>query len=322
MNLTPRNISCLLLAVATVAACSSDDESDSSSEAYVQYYNASPNSTATALVLDGYQYTAIDYADSQPRYVYGTGTVEMEVVGSDELGDEISLYTSSLSLANGDEHFFVLTGDYSEPELLDIQYDRTEMDELNDDDSDDYSKMQVLVAHAAVGEATYDVYFAKEGEDFNAAAMLDSLSYKSNSGEVMFDTGEYVLYLAETGASVPIYTTATLDLSSNTVYKFVIRNSYGPGMPKLTIDAVDSTGSPTQYANIDANAEYRVFNALINAEEIDITMSSNQETQHLYDLEQYELSEFTAIGYSDYGVTIIDNSANEILANNLLVTFN
>lgn len=322
MNFTPRSMSCLFLALVTVTGCSSDDESDSSSEAYVQYYSASANSTATALVLDDYQYTAINYADSQPRYVYSTGTVEMEVVGSDESGDEISLYTSSLSLANGDDHFFVLTGDYSEPELIDIQYDRTEMDELNDDDSDDYSKMQVLVAHAALGEATYDVYFGKDGEGFSAAAMLDSLSYKSYSSEVMFDTGDYVLYLTETGASVPIYTTATLDLSSNTVYKFVIRNSFGPGTPKLTIDAVDSTGSPTQYANIDANAEYRVFNALINAEEIDITMSSNQETQYLYDLGQYELSDFTAIGYSDYGVTVTDKSANEILANNLLVTFN
>ncbi|PKG56305.1 DUF4397 domain-containing protein [Shewanella sp. GutDb-MelDb] len=322
MNFTPRGITCLFLALATAVGCSSDDDSDSSSEAYIQYYNASPNSTATALVLDGYQYTAVSYADAQPRYVYNTGSSEMEVIGTDELGDELSLYSSTLSLSNDDEHFFVLLGDYGATELLDIQYDRSEMDELNMDESDDYSKMQMLVMHAAMDEPTYDVYFGLDGEDFSGANMLDSLSYKDHSSELMFDTGEYVLYLTQTGQSTPIYTTATLDLTANTVYKFVIRNSFGPGTPKLTIDAVDSTGSPTQYANIDANAEYRVFNALNSVDNIDIAIASNQETQYLYELGKHSLSDFKTIGYNDYGVTITNKDSNEVLANNLLVTFN
>ncbi|MCL1057257.1 DUF4397 domain-containing protein [Shewanella gelidimarina] len=322
MNFTPRGITCLFFALATAVGCSSDDESDSSNEAYVQYYNASPNSTATALVLDGYQYTAVNYADAQPRYVYSTGSSEMEVIGTDELGEELSLYTSTLSLSNNDDHFFVLLGDYASTELLDIQYDRSEMDELNLDESDDYSKMQILVTHAAIDEPTYDVYFGIDGEDFSAATMLDSLSYKGYSAELMYDTGEYVLYLAQAGESTPIYTTATLDLSANTVYKFVIRNSFGPGTPKLTIDAVDSTGTPTQYANIDANAEYRIFNALNSVDNIDITLASNLETQYLYDLAKHGLSDFKTIGYNDYGVTITSKDPSEVLANNLLVTFN
>ncbi|MCL1048663.1 hypothetical protein L2755_03305 [Shewanella abyssi] len=322
MKFTPRGITCLFFALATTVGCSSGDASDSSSEAYVQYYNASPNSTATALVLDGYQYTAVSYADSQPRYVYSTGSAEMEIVGTDEQGEELSLYTATLSLANEDDHFFVLLGDYGATELLDIQYDRSEMDELNSDESDDYSKMQMLVTHAAMNEPTYDIYFGIDGEGFSAATMLDSLSYKGFSTELMFDTGEYVLYLTEAGETTPIYTTTALDLSDNTVYKFVIRNSFGPGTPKITIDAVDSTGSPTQYANIDANAEYRVFNALNNVDNIDIAIASNQETQYLYELGKHSLSDFKTIGYNDYGVTITNNDSSEVLANNLLVTFN
>jgi hypothetical protein len=41
----------------------SDSEESRDDVAYVQFYNASPNSTSTSLVLDDYSYTAIDFVE-------------------------------------------------------------------------------------------------------------------------------------------------------------------------------------------------------------------------------------------------------------------
>ncbi|GIU19368.1 MULTISPECIES: DUF4397 domain-containing protein [unclassified Shewanella] len=322
MKLTTwRNISLSVL-MSTLVACSSDDNGSTSDSSYIQYYNASPNSTSTVLVLDDYGYSEVSFSDALPRYEYGTGLSELEITGLDASGEELTLYQASVELANTDNHLFMLVGDYSEPELLDIVYRRSEMDELNSDESGDYSKMQVLVAHAAMGESSFDVYFGKPAEGFSSATMLASLSYKSYSNEQMFDTGEYVLYLTESGKTAPIFTTATLELTANTVYKLIVRNSFGPGVPKLTVDNVDSTGSPEQYSNIDANAEYRLFNGLTNTDMINAELVSHQESQYLYELSQNQLTEFKAIGYNDYGVSISDSATSDVLANNLLVTFN
>lgn len=322
MKQTPWRYIGLSVVLATVAACSSDDSESTSSASYIQYYNGSANSTSTVLILDDYAYSAVSFADSLPRYEYGTGTTELEIAGFNALGDEVTLYQSTIELSDADNHLFMLVGDYSEPELIDIVYNRSELDELNSDESGDYSKMQVLVAHAAMGESSLDAYFGKQGEGFDSATMLDSLSYKSYSNEQMFDTGEYVLYLTESGKTVPIFTTTLLELTDKTVYKLIIRNSFGPGGVKITVDNVDSTGTPEQYVNIDANAEYRLFNGLNNRDMIDAQIVSNQESQYLYDLEQNQLTEFKAIGYNDYGVTITNSASNQILANNLLITFN
>ncbi|MGS0689991.1 hypothetical protein [Shewanella sp. 0m-4] len=312
----------LSLVLLSMAGCSSDDNESSSNSSYIQYYNASPNSTATRLVLDDYPYSDVEYADTMPRYEYLTGNVELEITGFDATNDEQSLYQSIVELGNTENHLFMLVGDYSEPEFVDINYNRSEMDELNNDESGDYSKMQVLVAHAAMGEPSFDLYFAKQGEEFGSAVMLDSLNYKEHTTEQMYDTGEYVLYLTKSGETVPIYTTATLELNANTVYKLIIRNSFGPGVPKLTVDNVDSTGTPETHANIDANAEFRFFNGLNATHTINAQIVSNEESQYLYDLNQNQLTEFKDIGYNDYGVSIVDSTTNAVLANNLLVTFN
>ncbi|MCU7375819.1 hypothetical protein PEC18_34670 [Paucibacter sp. O1-1] len=85
----------LISAVGTVMfGCGSDSSDSSSSDvAYVQYYNASPNSTSTSLVLDDYSYTAIDFADAMPRYGYSTGSVDLEIEGQDEDGETVTIYT-------------------------------------------------------------------------------------------------------------------------------------------------------------------------------------------------------------------------------------
>ena len=312
----------LSAALLGVTACSSDDEDTSSDASYIQFYNASPNSTSARLSMDEYEYTGVDFADSMARYSYSTGSVELAVIGNDELGDAQTLYEQSIDLGNDEEHLFMLVGDYHSPEFIDINYQREEMDELNSDEDEDYSKMQVLVAHTAMNSAGFDVYIGLYGREFIDATLLSEVNYKEHSEAVIFDTGDYILYLTEPNSMEPVYTTASMSLSTNTVYKLIIRESFGPGTPNITIDAVDSTSTPVTYANVDAHAEFRLFNALSEQGSIDAEMINHIGVIQVNNIEVGKASGFEEIDFDDYAVQIQQSDSGEVLANNLLVTFN
>jgi len=312
----------LSAALLGVTACSSDDEDTSSDASYIQFYNASPNSTSARLSMDEYEYTGVDFADSMARYSYSTGSVELAVIGNDELGDAQTLYEQSIDLGNDEEHLFMLVGDYHSPEFIDINYQREEMDELNSDEDEDYSKMQVLVAHTAMNSAGFDVYIGLYGREFIDATLISEVNYKEHSEAVIFDTGDYILYLTEPNSMEPVYTTASMSLSTNTVYKLIIRESFGPGTPNITIDAVDSTSTPVTYANVDAHAEFRLFNALSEQGSIDAEMINHIGVIQVNNIEVGKASGFEEIDFDDYAVQIQQSDSGEVLANNLLVTFN
>ncbi|QYJ99394.1 hypothetical protein K0J45_09460 [Shewanella alkalitolerans] len=312
----------LLAGVAVMMAACDSDETSSDAAAYIQFYNASPNSVATHLVLDEHAYTAVEFSDALPRYQYALGEAEASIRGYDAGGDTVELHEFSLDLKDGDNHLFVLIGDYESSEYLDIRYERSEMDEINDDADSDESKMQILAVHGAMDEGAYDLYLAKAGSSFSEAELLGSLSYKENTEAVMLDTGEYVLYLTEPGESQPVFHTSTMVLTSETVNKLVLHNSFGPGEPKLVVDNVDSTGTPVGYVNQDADAEFRVYNAMNQARSLDLQLSSDAQNINLTALTPNTLSDFSAIDYNDYGVSVFDTGSADLLANNLLVTFN
>ncbi|MPY25098.1 DUF4397 domain-containing protein [Shewanella psychropiezotolerans] len=303
-------------------ACSSDDEESSTDESYIQFYNASANSTSLSLSLDDYQYTAVEYANAMPKYAYVTGEVELEITGEDEIGEDLVKYQETLNLNYGEHHLFMLVGDYHSPEFLDVSYLTTEMDELNDDEDVDYSKMQVLVAHTAMDAGAYDVYIGVDGREFIDATLLDSLSYKGSTLGVTLDTGDYVIYLTGTGSLEPVYTTASLSLTAETVYKLIIRDSFGPGTPNITIDNVDSTSGADNHANIDAAAEFRLFNGLKEQGTVEVLVTNNGNDIAIKDIELGQSTEFQLVDFDDYGVTIIQVESQAVLANNLLVTFN
>lgn len=305
-----------------VTGCGSDDEEGATDASYVQFYNASANSTSLSLSLDDYQYSAVDYANAMPKYAYATGDTELEIVGRDDIGDELVNYQYSLDLNNAEHHLFMLVGDYHSPEFMDMAYDTEEMDGFNDDESADLSKMQVLVGHTAMSAGAFDVYIGVNGREFIDATLLDNLSYKGSSTSTVFDTGEYVIYLTESGMLEPIYTTAALSLLSKTVYKLIIRDSFGPGSPDVTIDNVDSTSGADNYANIEANAEFRVFNSLSEHGLIDVKVKNNGTDVEMKGIELGQVTAFQAVDFDDYGVTITQGDSQQELANNLLVTFN
>jgi len=306
---------------ALLLGCGSDSEDSSDDVAYVQFYNASPNSTSTSLVLDDYSYTAVDFADAMPRYAYSTGSTELDIYGQDADSETVTVYSDTLDLASDSNHLFVLYGDYLDPLLLDINYSREDMDELNADDDYDYSKMAVLVANVATDEGTFDAYISLDTQTIDDATMLGSVAYSNYTSEQVFDTDDYIVYLTETGTKNVLYTTGSMSFTSETAYKLIIRNSFGSGELKVTIDSVDSTTTPVNYAGLEATAAYRVFNGL-ETQSIDIDVASKQESQYLYDIAPVSITDYQSTSFNDYGITAKNATTKATLFDNLLVTFN
>ncbi|MCL1067878.1 hypothetical protein L2735_13865 [Shewanella olleyana] len=317
--------SLMMVCMGSVAlvGCDSSDDSDESSDssAYVQYYNASANSTATSLVLDDYEYSDIEFGDSMPRYGYDTGSVEMEIYGQDENEDTVTIYSEDMNFSNGDNHLFVLYGDYHSPELLDISYERSDMDDMNDDDDEDYSKMQVLIANVTSEDMAYDAYISLDSDEYQDATMLGSIGYRGYTTELMLDTDEYVIYLTEQGTDEVVYTTESMSLTTETVYKFILRNSFGSGDLKITLDSVDSTSTPVSYTNIDSTADFRIFNGLEDVT-VNVDVESKLESHYLRDIASFTVSDFQQTGFNDYGVTVTNTDSSETILDNVLVTFN
>jgi|TARA_R110002050_G_scaffold60446_4_gene134073 hypothetical protein len=324
VNMFNKKISRLMMVSAMGAlllGCGSDSEESSDDVAYVQFYNASPNSTSTSLVLDDYSYTAVDFADAMPRYAYSTGSTELEIYGQDEDSETVTVYSDTVDLASDSNHLYVLYGDYHDPELLDINYSRDEMDELNADDDNDYSKMEVLVANVATDEGAFDTYISLDTQTIDEAVMLGNVPYSSYTSEQIFDTDDYIVYLTETGTKNVLYTTGSMSLTSETAYKLIIRNSFGAGDINVTIDSIDSTTTPVTYAALEATADYRVFNGL-ETQSIDVDVASKQETQYLYGISPFTVTAYQSTSFNDYGITTKDATSKAKLFDNLLVTFN
>ncbi|MCU7375817.1 hypothetical protein PEC18_34660 [Paucibacter sp. O1-1] len=53
----------------------------------------------------------------------------------------------------------------------------------------------------------------------------------------------------------------------------------------------------------------------------DVTISSQQETQYLYDVAAFSVSDYQSTSFNDYGITVNDATTKTQLFNNSLVTF-
>ena len=90
-----RAVSLLLIAI-TLAACgsSSDSESDDYPNAYLQFYNASPNgATVTMREVDGDAFGSAQFGDTTSLYARENGEVELEFVRMDAEDQEVLIDT-------------------------------------------------------------------------------------------------------------------------------------------------------------------------------------------------------------------------------------
>lgn len=323
LNNKLKGFAVLTFACLGVTACggsdNNKDEDTSKTDTYVQFYNASVGSTATALKIGDKTYESVNYADAMPRFTSTPGVSAVEVMGKDASNKDISLYKEDIDLKTAMDHFFVLHGDFASPSLLNINYSRTELDKQNAEA--DKSKMQLLIAHTAMDAPAYDAYIAKADQSFADAVMLGSVAYGEVSTPQILDTGDYKVYLAPAGTTNVSYTTASINFKTKVPYKLILRESFGASDAKISLDSVDSTTNVRNHVALESSVDFRVFNGLAE-HNVDVKVVSNKQEALFSNVAPFGVTAYQGAEFNDFGVSVFDHTSQAKLLDNVLITLN
>ncbi|MGE6451388.1 DUF4397 domain-containing protein [Shewanella baltica] len=317
-----KGFAAVTVACLAVTACGSDSNNEDGTDqnaTYVQFYNASAGSTATALKVADKTYESVIYGDTMPRFTSTAGVSAIEVMAKDASDKDISIYKEDIDLKVATDHFFVLHGDFASPALLNINYSRTELDKQNAEA--DKSKMQLLIAHTATDAPAYDAYIAKADKGFADAVMLGSVSYGEVSTPQILDTGDYKIYLTAAGTTNISYTTASINFKTKVPYKLILRESFGASAAKISLDSVDSTTNVRNHVALESSVDFRVFNGLAT-HNVDVKVVSSKQEALFSNVAPFGVTAYQGAEFNDFGVSVFDHGTQNKLLDNVLITLN
>ena len=309
-----------------VVSCGGDDKKDSTKEvAYVQYYNASPDSTKTYLSLKAKKYNALNFGEAMSRFAVPIGDNKLSITGNNAENKEVKFHEQDISLSNKENHLYILAGDYAKTDFIDIKYNRDKLDEENkkkENVDKKITKMQVLAAHVSSGTQKFGVYIGKKTDGFSSAKYFSEIAYKGITESEILTTGKYVIYLTEAGGNEPVFTTPEVNLSAKTVYKLLIRPAFGPSAKGVKLDIVGHSRSVTSLADINEKVQLRVYNGFEHNDKLQAKFNGKNNESHQQEVAKWGLSGFILTNFGDYDVTVSDAATGNVLLNNLLVTYN
>ena len=138
-----------------------------------------------------------------------------------------------------------------------------------------------------------------------------------------FDQGEYTLYLTQPGTSDVVFESQTLNFVYATEYVLTLRDVSGAIQDGLIVDTILNSSSVTALTDVEADAQYRIYNATDIGTPLTVTFGGNTDEDDVsFTLGEGEISAFSAIRYGDYRVTVRDSSGEALSLNNKLITLN
>ncbi len=315
----------LLLIAMTLAACgsSSDSESDDYPNAYLQFYNASPNgATVTMREVDGDAFGSAQFGDTTSLYARENGEVELEFVRMDAEDQEVLIDTFTVNLASGEKTLVVLSGDFSAPVITDYQYDRESLED----------HFRLFAVALTVTAQSFDLYMSDSGEPFSEANFMGTIDngalteltyWNGDDDSDDFDSGEYTLYLTDPGETDVVFESQTIDFQYDTEYVLSLRDVSGAIQEGLTVDMVLNSSTVNTITDINALSQYRIYNATTQESPLTVTFGGDAEQEDTsFSLKQGALSDFTSMSYGDYRLTVTSEDAGVAPLNNKLVTLN
>lgn len=314
----------VLLFATGLTACGGSDDSDSDyTYSYIQFYNASPNSaTVTMREVDGDSYGSAQFGDSTSLISTDSGELELEFIRTDSDDQEVVVEEMTVDLRDGYKTLIILTGDFTQPEFIEYQFERESLDD----------HFRLMVTSTMVDESQFDFYLSEDGDPFEAANFLGTISYQELSELTYwdgdddsddFDSGEYTIYLTNPGETDVVFESQTLSFSYDTEYVLALRDISGAIQTGMTIDAVLNSSYVTNVTDVDADAQYRIYNSSNLDTPLTVTFGGNDgEDDTVFTLSAGELSDFTAIKYGDYRVTVEAEGDEVASLNNKLITLN
>jgi len=308
----------LLTSLFGLAACGGSDSDDSSyPQAYIQFYNGSANSAYTYIELDDDSLGGADYGDSTSVYSSDSGDKELELYRLDSNSQRQNLYTETLQLSTTEKALVMVSGDYQAAEVVVHKIER----------KDDYEEeFDLYFTSMLSNNQGYDLYMAEAGVPFadaylvatgNYQALTHGENWQTDDDNNYWQQGEYVFYITRSGEQELVFQSEAVDMQYAAEYVAVLRQGNSGIESNLALDFVYNSSTVQSYQDINASAQYRVYNSLSD----DVTVSLNAAEQVAnFEVSTSRLSEYAHIAYGDYQLSV--HQQEQVLMQNVLVTLN
>ncbi|MDC8833042.1 DUF4397 domain-containing protein [Alteromonas gilva] len=316
----------LFFLITLLSACGGSDGDSSAGydEAYLQFYNGSPNGATVYLrELDGNDLGSAQFGDSSALLSLEQGDITLEFYRLDADDQEVVIETLSVSLKTSFKTMVFLNGDFSAPEFTTQQFGRETLD----------NHFRLMATSVMLKETQqYDLYMSEAGDPFEAANYLGTITrgelieytfWDGDSDSDDFDEDEYTLYLTEPGATEVVFESPTINFNYSTEYVLVTRDISGAIQNGMIIDVVLNSSVVTAITDVNAASQYRVYNSVNATEPVTLSLTGDNDADALsVTLAPGEMTGFTEAEYGDYRLdaVIADNSLEPL--KNKLITLN
>jgi hypothetical protein len=308
--------------------------SDDSGTGYIQLYNLSSNSPEIYLTLDQEDnddfdektHSAIEFTNISSRLTYDKDTYDIELAWENEYDNTYDLevvYESELTVSQDTVELVVVTDDIREPSVLVYEIPVRDDDELDDDTDDEVFNVRVLNMHTLSDGV--DIYYSESDETFNEATLLNQTHYSEMSDNQKIAQDGYTFYLASAGSNEVLYTSQDIDFPYASEHIMVIRQNTGVGSSPFILDII-STSYIYEYADTNAEASYRIFNAIVEHDllpqynnSVDFHVDGVDDSPEISSLNFGEFSQPIITDSGDYSMSLVDPTTQDsILSNHLL----
>lgn len=312
------------IALFGLSACGSSDSSNSDySYAYVQFYNASPNGANVEMrEIDGDSFGSAQFGDTTSMFSMEDGDIELEFIRTDSDDQEVYIDELTVNLRNGYKTIVVMSGDFNSPIFTTYSFERETLED----------HFRLFALSVTADESSYDFYMSESGDPFEAAHFLGTITSGNvaeleywDTGEDSddFDEGEYTIYLTQPGSNEVIFESQTVNFAYSTEYLLTLRDVSGAIQNGLVVDTILNSSTVTALTDVEADSQYRIYNSTEIDTELNVTFGGNTDEEDVsFTLAAGEISEFSAIRYGDYRVTVSDPSSSSVALTNKLITLN
>lgn len=323
------------MSLAMLVGCGSDSSSESSN-GYLNFYNVSANAPEVFFTIDEdldededdeveITYPSVAFEDSSGIYDVDENEYFFELAWQDDDSsdrDDLALiYQDKIEVKDDQVTFVVLAEDITKPNVLTYNIDIID-DE--DDDTDDLFNVRVLNMHPY--SAGIDVYMSESDETFNEAELVGNYAYTELSDNQKFEQDEYIFYITEAGKDEVMYESESISFPYSSQYVMSIRENLDSDSATFVMDKVALTNITT-YPDANANAEFKVFNSIIEHEQlpnytgaIDFYLDVLDDSPEMTNLSTGIFSDELIIEKNDYNLILTVAGTDETILQNHILT--
>jgi hypothetical protein len=312
--------------------CGSSDDDDNTG--YIQLYNLSSNSPGIYLTVDieddddfdEKTHSSIVFTNISSRLTYDSDTYDIELGWENEYDNEYDLeivHESELKVNSDTVELVVITDDIRAPNVLFYEIPVRDDDELDEDDDDEVFNLRVLNMHT-LSEGV-DVYYSESDETFNEATLLNQTNYSELSENQKIAQDGYTFYLTSAGSVEVLYTSDDIDFAYASEHIIVVKENTGVGTSPFMLDII-STSYITEFDDTNAEASYRIFNGIVENEQLpqyegsfDFHLDDVDDSPEVSALNYGEFSQSVIIDSGDYSMNLVTPVTKDaIISNHLL----